>query len=185
MATQACILACSHKGAECHPATDFPKHLAPIVAIRQWLWQALEKKFPLHHVPYMFNWRYLGILLVRAVVHHEGHVKSQQPYVVVRCPAEKTHLLSKNVSSKGLTTCAMWRAETTNVTASCNLWPPYHEAWGEACVLWANALRKMMLTWSTPYTCTSITRIQVKPTLITEYNRPTFHSPVDSFTTPE
>ena len=34
--------------------------------------------------------RDLGILLARAVVvHQEEHVASQQPYVDVRCPAEK------------------------------------------------------------------------------------------------
>ena len=34
--------------------------------------------------------RYLGILLVRALlVHHEEHVALQQLYVDVRCPAEK------------------------------------------------------------------------------------------------
>ena len=43
--------------------------------------------------------------------------------------------------------------------------------------------RKMKLTRSTPYTYMSITRIQTKS--ITEENRASFHSLVDSFTTPE
>ena len=42
---------------EYHPAFDCPKHLAPIVAIRLSLWQVLEKKFPLHRVSDVFNWR--------------------------------------------------------------------------------------------------------------------------------
>ena len=33
--------ASGHKGSGCYPALDCPKHLAPIVAIRQWLWQAV------------------------------------------------------------------------------------------------------------------------------------------------
>ena len=33
-----------HRGAECHRAIDCPKYLAAVVAIRQWLWQALEKE---------------------------------------------------------------------------------------------------------------------------------------------
>ena len=33
-----------YKGAECHPAIDCPKHLAPVVAIWKWLWQVLEKE---------------------------------------------------------------------------------------------------------------------------------------------
>ena len=32
------------KGAECHPAIDFPKRLAPVVTIQQSLWQPLEKE---------------------------------------------------------------------------------------------------------------------------------------------
>ena len=48
--------------------------------------------------------------------------------------------------------------------------PPHHEAWGGACVLWANALWKMMLTMSTLYTCKYITRIQTEPTLIIKGN---------------
>ena len=40
---------------------------------------------------------------------------------------------------------------------------------------------RKMLTRSKPNTCTSISRIQIEPTL----NRAPFHSPVDSFTTPE
>ena len=43
--TQASILQLNiHKDTECHPALDCPKHLAPVVTIRQWLWQALEKE---------------------------------------------------------------------------------------------------------------------------------------------
>ena len=69
-----------HKDIECHSAIDCPKHLTPAVGIRQWLWQALVK------------WaRDLGFLLARRVVVH--HVASQQPYVNVRCPAEKAHHL--------------------------------------------------------------------------------------------
>ena len=45
----------------------------------------------------------------------------------------------------------------------------------------ANALRKMTLTVSTPYTFTSIIRIQTEPTLIAEYNRAPFYSLVDLF----
>ena len=37
--------------------------------------------------------------------------------------------------------------------------PSHHEAWGGACVSCANALQKMMLTRSTLYMCTYITRI--------------------------
>ena len=33
--------------------------------------------------------RDLGILLARAVLHHEEHVASQQPYMDMRCPAKK------------------------------------------------------------------------------------------------
>ena len=44
--------------------------------------------------------------------------------------------------------CLLYPAETSNVTANCNYWRPYHEA----CVLWAN----VMLTRSMPYTCTRI-----------------------------
>ena len=33
-----------HKVAECHSAIDCLKHLAPVVAIEQWLWQVLEKE---------------------------------------------------------------------------------------------------------------------------------------------
>ena len=98
----------------------------------------------------------------------------------------------RNGSSMGITTCTMWRhcllypAETSNLTASYNWWlPPHHEAWDRACVSWVNALQKMALTRSTPYTWMSITCIQIKSTLITEDNRVPFHSPVDSFMTPE
>ena len=55
----------------------------------------------------------------------------------------------------------------------------------EACVSWANSLRKMTLTRSTPHTCTSITRLWTEPSLIAEDKRAPFHSPVDSFKTPE
>ena len=58
---------------------------------------------------------------------------------------------------------------------------PYHEAWGGACMSWKNGFRKITLTMSTPYMCTSITRIQTEPSLITEDNRAPFHC----FTTPE
>ena len=33
-----------HRGVECHPAVDFPKHLALVVVFRSWLLQALEKE---------------------------------------------------------------------------------------------------------------------------------------------
>ena len=39
--------------------------------------------------------RDLGILLAKTiVVHHEEHVVLQQPYVDMRCPAEKAHHLT-------------------------------------------------------------------------------------------
>ena len=66
----------SHKGAECHPVIDHPKHLAPVVTIRQWLWQALLKEqVPASLCPiYVKLTRDLLILLARAVVvHHEEH----------------------------------------------------------------------------------------------------------------
>ena len=49
--------------------------------------------------------------------------------------------------------CFLYSAQTPNVTASYNWWPPHYEAWDGACVSWANALRKMTLTRSTPCTC--------------------------------
>ena len=41
-----CVLshANGHIGAEYQPVLDCPEHLAPIVAIQQWLWKALEKE---------------------------------------------------------------------------------------------------------------------------------------------
>ena len=88
-----------------------------------------------------------------------------------------------NSSSTGY--CLLYPVETPNLTKSCNSWPPCHEAWGGAYVSGANALRKMTLTRSTSYTCTSITRTQTEPSLITEDNRLPFHSPGDCFMTPE
>ena len=38
--------------------------------------------------------------------------------------------------------------------------PSQYEAWDDACVSWANAFRKVILTTFTPYMCTSITRKQ-------------------------
>ena len=67
----------SHKDADCHLAIDYHKHLAPIVSIRQWLWQALEKKeVSASSCPMRVQLvRDLGILLARAViVYHEEHV---------------------------------------------------------------------------------------------------------------
>ena len=68
------------------------KHLAPLVTIRQWLWQALEKEYVLAsscpiHVQLV---RDLGIFLARTVVvQHEEHVALKQLYVAVRCLPEK------------------------------------------------------------------------------------------------
>ena len=42
----------------------------------------------------------LGILLARAIVHHEEHVALQHPYMDVRCPAERALHLPD--SSRGL-----------------------------------------------------------------------------------
>ena len=83
-----------HKGAECHPAIDCPKYLAPVVAIRPFLWVCgrlwRKSKVPLHSRPLRIQLaRDQGILLSRAVVHHEEHVASQEPYVDLRCPAER------------------------------------------------------------------------------------------------
>ena len=85
-----------HKGAECHSVIDGPKHIAHIVAIQQWLKQALEKEYVLiSSCPICVQLaRDLGILLVRAVVvHHEVHVASHQSFVDMCCPAEKSHHL--------------------------------------------------------------------------------------------
>ena len=72
-----------HKGSKCHSAIDCPKCLiVPVVAIRQWLWQALEKEEdPTSLYPIRDQLaRDLGFLLARAVVvHHQEHVASQQP----------------------------------------------------------------------------------------------------------
>ena len=110
----------------------------------------------------------------------------------VHCPAEEALNLPVEEMAVALgyqsLQCSrhylLYPAETPNVTTSCNWWPPNHEAWGGACVSWANAFRKMTLTRSMLYTCTSITRIQTELTHINEDNRVPFHSPVDSFTTP-
>ena len=63
----------------------------------------------------------------------------------------------RNGSRTGLTPvqcsghCLFTLQKRKNVTASCNWWPPHHEAWYRACVLWVNALSKIILTRSTPY----------------------------------
>ena len=85
-----------HKGAECHPAIDCPKHLAPVVAIRQWLWQVLEKEqVPASSCSASVQLaRDLGILLSRVViVHHKEHIVSQQQYVDMHCPPERAYHL--------------------------------------------------------------------------------------------
>ena len=83
-----------HKG-DYHPVIYFSKHFASIVAIRQWLWQALEKEWiPASSYPICVHLaRNLGILLARAVIVHHVQVASQQPYVDMHCPAEKAHHL--------------------------------------------------------------------------------------------
>ena len=66
----------------------------------------------------------------------------------MRCPGEEADHLPVQCSGH----CLLYPAETSNVTASCNWWPPHHEAWGEACMSWAYALWKMTVTRSIPYT---------------------------------
>ena len=44
--------------------------------------------------------------------------------------------------------CLLYPSEIPNQTASCNWWPPCHEAWGGASISWVNALRKMTLNRS-------------------------------------
>ena len=124
-----------HKSAECHPAIDFSKHLVPVVAIRLWLWQALENEHvPTSSCPIRLQLaKDLGILLVRTVVHNEEHVVSQQPHVDVHWPAEKAHHLPieemavEPVQCSGH--CWLYPAEISNVIASCNWWSPPHTPW--------------------------------------------------------
>ena len=41
----------------------------------------------------------IRILVAKAVVvHHEDHIASQQPYMDVHCPAEKTYLPVKEMA---------------------------------------------------------------------------------------
>ena len=69
--------------------------------------------------------RDLGILLARAVANHKEHVASQQPYVDVRCSAEKEHNLpdEEMTVTRGYQPvqcsghCLLYPAETPNVTA--------------------------------------------------------------------
>ena len=84
-----------NKVAERHPATNCPKHLAHVVAIRQRLWQSLEKVYgPSTSCPIPVQLaRDLVFLLAGAVVHNEEHVASHQLYVDVHCPAEKARHL--------------------------------------------------------------------------------------------
>ena len=95
------------------------------------LWK--KSKFPLHHVPYVFNWWEIWwSCWPGAVVHHEEHVESQLPYVDVRCPAEKhsTFLSKKWQHVQCSRHCLLYPAETPNVTASSNWCPPHHDSWG-------------------------------------------------------
>ena len=49
--------------------------------------------------------------------------------------------------------CLFYPAETPNVAATCNWWPPHHDIWDVVRVWWMNILRKLALNRSTPYTC--------------------------------
>ena len=81
-----------HEGGEWHPAIDCPKHLAPCVALWQWLWEALKNVSSRFMMSIRVQLaRDLEILLARAVAHHKEHVALQQPYVDVHCSAEKAH----------------------------------------------------------------------------------------------
>ena len=128
-----------HKGAECHPARDCSKHLAPLCSnsamFAGYSGERLSSRFIMFHSALLAN--FLRILLARAlVVHHEEHIASQQPYVDVRHPAEKSHHIPveeitvtrryQPVQCSGY--CLLYPAETSNVTANCNYWRPYHEA---------------------------------------------------------
>ena len=144
-----------------------------------------NSKLPHHHVPYVWG----SCSIARAVVHHEEQVASQQPYMDVRWPAENAHHLPGEEMAVALGNNLCNVADTLYFN---QVWPRvvtdgpptlWSLRWG-LCVVWECTPEDYAHQVS-PSTCTSITRIQTEPTLITEDNRAPFHSPVDTFTTPE
>ena len=57
---------------------------------------------------------------------------------------------------------------------------PHHEVWSEHCVSWANALRRMTLTRSTPYTCSLRPSLAYRQNLFLSLKKTECHSTLQS-----
>ena len=120
------------------------------------LWR--KRKFPLHHVPYVFNWREIwGYCWPEQYTTKSTWRRSSR--ICGRAILLKKHItfLSRNGSSMGFNNLCIVAGTVYFTLQKRLMWlrvvidsPPHHEAWGGACVSWANALWKMTLTRSTP-----------------------------------
>ena len=84
-----------HKVIQCHPAIDFPTHLAPVIAIRRWFADSRER------ISFFFTMSHMCSVGERSVdLAAQGSCCTRRrascvaaAYVDVRCPAENVHHL--------------------------------------------------------------------------------------------